>query len=300
MQYHWNIVGHVPLLEALEHDIASGNLAHAYLFAGPEKVGKYVVAKTLTHILQCPNNYCHDCPTCTQIEKGSHPDVIELADNYESIKIETIREIVDRIQMTTSSPYKIVLIEKIERMSTEAANCLLKNLEEPPAKTLFLFTTMSVRDVLPTIVSRMRVLQFHHCNQEEIRRKIAEEHFGTDAETLDQVTQFAMGKPGIAFRLLRDPEFLSLYRRLYHELLFLIENPRVFEGFCAVQEFVEDPQKREHFLDIFTHLVRMKMIQEPLNRKRFLAILDRLAQVRFSLEHNANTKLALEQLVLAL
>lgn len=300
MIYNWKIVGHEDLLTSLEMDMQSGNLAHAYLFSGPEKVGKYRVAKTLAHILQCENNFCHDCPTCLQIEKSGHADTIELADDGETIKIETVRELIVRLNMTTSAKYKIVLVEKIERLTLEAANCLLKTLEEPPEKTLFIFTTSSTRDVLPTIVSRMRAIQFHHCPEKMVREKIQEMYPESEGSLLDQVSSFAMGKPGVAFRLMRDPEMLAVYRRLYQDLLRFLDHSSVFERFCYVQEFIEDPVKIQYFLDILTHLVRIRLLEDPLNKERFIAILEKISFTIFALKHNTNPKLALEQLMLAL
>lgn len=300
MNYHWNIIGHSALLEKLEQDISSGNLPHAYLFSGPEKVGKYIVAKKLAHILQCEKNFCHECSTCIQIEKKTHPDTIEFEDDGESVKIEQIREVITRLHMTTSSRYKIFLVERIERMTLEAANCILKTLEEPPADTIFLFTTAAIKEVLPTIVSRVRILSFHHCSEDLLYEKIREYYPESDDDTLRQVSRFALGKAGIAFRLMRDPELLSLYRRMYQDFLRFLSRPSIFDRFCYVQEFIEQPSKIDHFLDILTHLVRSLMLKDPLNHERYIDILEQISRTRFSLKHNANVKLTLEKLMLHL
>ena len=300
MHYNWKIIGHEKLLENLENDIRGGNLAHAYLFIGPEKVGKYVVAKTMAHILQCANNFCHDCPTCVQIEKSSHPETIEFQDDSESIKIDQMRDVILRLNMTSSMPYKILLIDRIERMTMEAANCLLKTLEEPPPQTLFLFTASNVRDVIPTILSRVRIVPFHHCNEKLLNEKLREMYPDGDEETLEQVCSFAIGKPGTAFHLMRDPDLLALYRKIYQTLLRFLEGSSVFERFCFVQDFVEDSKKLEHFLNIFVHLVRAQLLRDPLNHVHFTGILERIDFARFALRHNANAKLILEHLMLSL
>lgn len=300
MNYHWNIIGHTSLLRQLERDISSGNLPHAYLFSGPEKVGKYIVAKKLAHILQCERNFCHECPTCIQIEKKAHSDTIEFEDDGESIKIEQIRDVITRLHMTTSGRYKIFLVERIERMTSEGANCLLKTLEEPPPNTMFLFTTASIKEVLPTIVSRVRILSFHHCSEDVLYEKIREYYPEADDETLNQVSRFALGKAGIAFRLMRDPELLTLYRRMYQDFLRFLSRPSIFDRFCYVQEFIEQPSKIDHFLDILTHLVRSLMLKDTLNYRRYVDILEQISETLFSLKHNANTKLTLEKLMLHL
>ena len=160
MYYNWNVIGHEKELGLLEHDFRENNIHHAYLFVGPEKVGKFRVAKSVAGILQCPENFCHSCPTCIQIEKKCHPDIIELEDDGQSIKIDTVRDIIARLNMTSQGRYKILLIQNIGRLTEEAGNCLLKTLEEPPQKTIFLFTVSQLRDIMPTIASRMRLIHF--------------------------------------------------------------------------------------------------------------------------------------------
>lgn len=300
MKYHWKIIGHEPLLESLERDLSEDNLAHAYLFVGPEKVGKSIVAKNFAHILQCEKDFCHECSTCTQIEKSCHPDTIEFQDDHESIKIEQIREVLARLHMTTTGRYKIFLAERIERMTSESANCLLKTLEEPPPNTIFLFTAVSLREVLPTIVSRLRVLQFHHCPENILREKMKENYPDADDETLTHVSQFALGKPGVAFRFMRDADFLSFYRTMYQEILLFLESPKIFDRFCFVQTLLENEEKIEDFLNVLTHIARGQLLSNPLKRSRFLDILDQISRTRFAFRYNANKKLTLERLMIHL
>lgn len=298
--YNWNIVGHQKLLEALERDITQGTLSHAYLFAGPEKVGKYTVAKKMAGILQCKENFCHNCPTCIQIEKGGHPDTIEFKGNEESLKVAEMREVIARLNLSTVSPYKIFLVEAIERMTPEAANCLLKTLEEPPQNTIFLFTTISLREVLPTIRSRMRVVKFHHCPDEAIKNELKILHPEADQGLIEQVSRFSLGKPGVAFQLMRNPEKLDLYRNLYQDLLRFLEGEAIFERFLYVQQCSEDSKKLEILLDILTHVVRSKLLKEEEFRRKYLDLVDKIDFTKYLLKRNVNTKLALEHLMLAL
>lgn len=262
MLYKWGVIGHETQLSALENDIKSGNLAHAYLFSGPEKVGKFTVAKKLAHILQCPDNYCYTCNVCKQIEKGGHSDTIQLRGDDEAIKIEQIRDIIARLNMTANSNHKIVLAEDIERMTPEAANCLLKTLEEPPPKVVFICTTTNIREVLPTIVSRMRVLRFRNFSEKFLINAMTKEFPDTDTEAIEQVCSLAMGKSGQAFKLLRDGELLSHYRTLYNDILRLLETETVSERFSYIQGIYEDPKLTRDFLDVLLHVLRSRMLSE--------------------------------------
>ena len=80
MLYKWGVIGHIKQLEKLEKELLEGNLSHAYLFSGPADLGKFHIARTLSNILQCQNNFCHVCEDCRKVSKGIHPDVIEMRD----------------------------------------------------------------------------------------------------------------------------------------------------------------------------------------------------------------------------
>ena len=156
MLYKWDIIGHNKQLEQLEKEIAKNNISHAYLFSGPKDVGSFRIVRMFANILQCPNNFCRTCKDCKLMQKDSHPDVIVLRDNGETIKIDDVRNLIHKTNLTCQGRYRIVLIENIERMPIEAQNSFLKTLEEPPGKTIFIMTSVQVNQVLPTIKSRVR------------------------------------------------------------------------------------------------------------------------------------------------
>lgn len=301
MLYKWDIIGHEAQLNALERDIKSGNLSHAYLFAGPEKVGKFTVAKKLAHILQCSNNFCHTCNVCKQVDKGCHADTIEMRNDDESIKIEQIRDLIVRMNMTSDSNYKIFLAEDIERMTPEAANCLLKTLEDPPPKVIFICTTTSIREVLPTIVSRMRILQFRNFSEKFLQNALAEFFPEAEKDALRQVASLSMGKSGRAFKLMRDGELLSYFRKLYNDVLRLLSTETVSERFLYIKEIFEDPALTRDFLDVLLHILRSRLLSDQNPDKDFLA--RAIAQVQNTsslLKKNVNARIALENLMLSL
>jgi len=113
MKYNWSIIGHKNQLLRIEDDIRSGNLSHAYLLAGPNSVGKHTVSKKMAGILQCENDFCHKCKTCIQVQNNSHIDTVVMRGRNTSIKIEDVRKVVERTNMTKQSPYKLFLIQSI-------------------------------------------------------------------------------------------------------------------------------------------------------------------------------------------
>jgi len=306
--YNWNIIGHKKQLELIEEDVKSERLSHAYLFTGPSSIGKFAIAKMMVNILQCPNNLCRTCPTCIQLQKGSHADTIVLGDDGESIKIEQIRDIISRLNRTRQANYKILLIKKAERLTPEAANCLLKTLEEPPPDTIIIMTTNNVREILPTIISRARLIKFTSYSEKFLFEKLKPLYPDIDDETLAQVCSLALGKSGKAIKLLNDANLLASYRTMYNILCEFLEDKPLYNKFKAIEDVIENGTENE-FLDVFTYLVRNRLYKnveeapqerEPgsIGRKHFIELLKEIEETKKLLKRNINTRLALENLAL--
>ncbi len=310
-RYRWHIVGHLPLLERLEKDIETDGLSHSYIFAGPPQIGKHSVALTLAHILQCEQGYCYDCTTCSQISKGIHSETIEFRDDGEELGIDAIRDLLNRLYLTPSARYKIVIIERAERMTTAAANCLLKMLEEPPPQTLFILTTDNIRELLPTVISRSRTLHFQTCSNTELLDFLSLEYMDREPRTLELACELSLGRPGVAFKILEDPDMMEFYTMLYRDINRFFAFNNIFERFAYLQDLVEDSHKIGIFLDIFTHLARKKMIEGGSGTQsdtsclgtgtdaRYLALLDKIVASKTALRQHVNPRLLLENIMLS-
>ncbi len=161
-----DVVGQELPKRVLQAHLASGQVPGAYLLAGPEGIGKRKLALEMAKALNCAaesNRPCDQCPTCRQISNLAHPDLHLLVPSGASkqIKIEDVRQMIGRVQMRPfNARYQVVLMDGAEGLTEEAANSVLKVLEEPPAHTRFLLVTAQLSGCLPTIVSRCEVL---HC-----------------------------------------------------------------------------------------------------------------------------------------
>lgn len=299
MKYTWSIIGHEKQLEMIEKDFESGNFAHAYLLTGPNSIGKFTVAKKMAGILQCDNDFCHQCPTCLQVEKGQHLDTIELT-GKDSIKIEEVRRLIERLNMTRQSKYKILLIQSLERMTPEAANSFLKTLEEPTQKTIFIMTTDNVRALLPTIVSRVRVVKFSSVSSVYLRSKLAELYPDCAGEIIAQVSLFSMGKTGKAVHLMENPDALAEYLKAYHDVQIFLEHRSLVDRFSYVEGLMEEERRVEIFFDILTHVLRSKLLEGDAESQRLLNALSKIAEAGILLKKNVNARLVLENLMLAL
>lgn len=306
MRYQWPILGHARLLAQLEIDLHQGRLGHAYLFAGPPKMGKRLVARTFAQILQCPNDFCRTCATCIQVEKRQHLDTLEFQDNGESIKIEAVRELLSHLCTTTLSRYKIVLLPTIERLTLEAANAFLKTLEEPISGVLFLLTTTQPKQLLETLLSRVRLIPFHPLSETEIFNHLKTLRPGMDPATLKQIASFSLGRPGQAVEFLEDADTFRAQCELYQKLHWLIQRSSLNERFLFVEEITQDPTQILRVLELLTHLFRGLLMQRVEGEEivysygQLFAILQALHQARFDVNHNINARLALEHVMLTL
>lgn len=304
MKYKWPIIGHTKQLEELEKDLTEDRLSHAYLFAGPNQIGKMPVIRTFAQILQCPFNFCRECPTCKQIEKGQHIDTFFLRDEGESLKIEDIRELISHLSTTKNSAYKIVIVQNLERITPEAANAFLKTLEEPTERTIFLMSTTQKQRLLPTLISRMRVITLHALSDKVIRDYLAQIRPNLDPKISDQVAAFAMGQPGRAMVFLNDPESFRFYQDMYHQISKFLERSSKTERLLYVETLLKEPNRIGPFLELFVYVVRLLMFkkmegnQVPYSYQKLFELVSRLDQARFDLEHNVNERLTLENLLL--
>ncbi len=144
---------------------ANHRLAHAYLLVGPQDSGKTQTALSLAQLVNCESETfkpCGECTACRKIASGNHPDVhVTGNDEMDSIKIEDIRFLLSRAQlMPYEAKTKVFIIRNIELMTLEAANALLKTLEEPAANTLMILTTSVPENSLETIRSRCHEVKF--------------------------------------------------------------------------------------------------------------------------------------------
>jgi DNA polymerase-3 subunit delta' len=145
------------------------------LFTGTAGVGKRTAARIVAMALNCrdransPGNPCGRCQACRQIQSGNHPDVPLIEPRGNLLRIDQIRSLLAALTMKPfSAKYRVVIIGDAQAMNPEAANALLKMLEEPPANTILILTALQKSDLLPTIVSRCRHIRFNPLNPEDL------------------------------------------------------------------------------------------------------------------------------------
>lgn len=151
--------------EQLKNAIRTGQISHAYLFYGPDRQQKEEAARQFTAALNCYANADHRpcglCISCQKMASGNHPDFREIAPDGVSIKIKQIRQLQQDLAFRRyEGRYTVILINQAEKMTEEAANSLLKVLEEPLGFVVFIILTANISLLLPTVVSRCQLIHF--------------------------------------------------------------------------------------------------------------------------------------------
>ena len=170
-------IGNRKIVERLRSKLRETRFPHGLIFSGPEGVGKHACATMLAKALNCRNaaigDFCDVCPSCRKIESGVHPDVITatVQEDATQIKIAQVREILSILDLQPlEGRNKVFIIDPADALSPEAANALLKGLEEPPENTFFILITVNVQELLLTVRSRCQIYHFIPLTLDEIRQ----------------------------------------------------------------------------------------------------------------------------------
>jgi len=249
----WQVRGQDKILALLDYCLKENSIAHAYLLVGPRHVGKRTLALNLAQALNCddPRPPCGQCHSCRRILEGKHADVTVIdLDLCRRISKDTIPEesgaktkigigCIKELQRLANLPtyegkYKVFIFEKAEYLSTEAANCLLKILEEPPPRVVWLLLAAEERLLLPTIISRCQRLELKPMPWKQIQQ-ILTDSYNIEPGEAKLLAHLCHGCPGWALSALSDDNILHQRAQNTDRLISLL-TARLEQRFAYAQE----------------------------------------------------------------
>lgn len=196
-----DVVNQKHVVLTLQNALKTKRLANAYLFAGPRGIGKTTIARILAKAINCEqgtgDNPCNQCDSCTDITEGRSLDVLEI-DGASNRGIDEVRNLRESLKYAPNpGKYKIYIIDEVHMLTTEAFNALLKTLEEPPSRVMFMFATTEPHKVPATIISRCQRFDFKRISINEIIQQLkhvcVEEQIEIDDESLHLIARKAEG-----------------------------------------------------------------------------------------------------------
>ena len=310
-----DVLGHERQLSIIQAYLANSRFSGAYIFSGPEGIGKRMVAKIIAQQLNCTaldNRPCNSCSCCLKIQKEAHADLHIIQNGQSQIKIEDIRGI---LRQASFRPYegafKVFIMDNAHKLNSEAANSLLKVLEEPPKDALIILVTHQPQNIIKTVLSRCKMIKFSPLIRSQLE-EILIKNYALDKTTAHFLAFYAEGRLGLALRL-KDTPLLQEKNKIFDS--FLLSSKPPDQG--ILNQSKEQIQACLNILaswyrDIYLlkcglpdqeaiHLDRRSDLLKLIPRfsfKQLDGIISALSESSWYLEKNINSKLLLHNLLM--
>lgn len=317
-----SIIGQEHPIGLLSRMLRKNRLAHALLFTGIDGCGRQTTAKALAKALNCQSprgvSACGQCRSCQKVVSGNHPDIVIVKPDGAFIKIDQVRTLCKQLKYAPlEGKCRVIIINDAHTMNAEAANALLKVLEEPPKYTFIVLTAIQTMDLLPTIVSRCQQIVFRPIAFEKIAEVLVARH-DLDIRTATSVAILAKGSLGKA--LSADADKWMLWRRHLLEGMGSVCTKSIQPLFAFADELARDKDKLDDalalisfwFSDILMHkvypgkIVNTDFVEdiERASRKhsvdQVLEKIDAVFAAQTAISKNSNLRLTLEVMMMRL
>ena len=326
MNSNWNLVGHEWAVDMLKKHVINGTTRHAYLFAGPPGLGRRTLALRFAQALNCQTPLevgipCGICRDCKQIEAMHHADLTVVQAEVEggTLKVDQIREARRTLTFKPyQSKYRVAIFLRFQEANDNAANALLKTLEEAPSYAVLILTADNPEQLLPTIVSRCEVLRLRALRVGDVSREL--ELRGLETGRAKLIAHISGGRFGYARHLIESEALLEKREERLNDLQSLIAASRV-EKFAYADKLARDKDSMRQAILIWLSywrdvMLRTAQAETPLvNMDRNVEIEDLAGRLDLSaargvvsqlentlqkMERNVNSRLLAEVLLLDL
>ena len=276
------IQGQSQALEILKQAIRHDHLAHGYIFSGPSGVGKKMTAFALAQYINCIDQdteqieSCGKCPSCIKIDNLEHPDVLVVEPSGSSIKIEQIRLLNSKAALRANEgAYKVIILDEAHLMTMEAANSLLKTLEEPVSDTIFILITAQPQQLPVTILSRCQQIAFKPLSRPILEAILTQQHPELSSR-VGLAAALAQGSASRGEELLAD-DALSAARSELYGLLGSLTQQAPGELLLWCEKWDKDRKMVRFLLELMQLWFRDMMIYQTTGESRQLVNQDQLA-----------------------
>jgi len=290
-----HVIGHDRIKQQLQRDIEVRKPHHAYLFAGPEHVGKMSVLCEFVSQLKSAKAFEDHTLLAQQIQSGQGPGILSFLDDGESLKVEQIRTIADFIsRRTAENEFSFCIIEHLERMTRSAANAFLKMLEEPSERFLFIMTTRREKKLLPTILSRVQLFRFSVIPERQLLQFLEKET--GNALLAQELMELSVGRIGLALAMIKDQALLERMRNV-SDISKVFFDHDVVERFALADHLT---QKDANPQDLFQFLVYLTVRLRKQGADRWVSQLGQIQRLhRLFQDTQVNKRMFLEELFLS-
>ena len=284
-----NILGNEKNKNILEKSIELNKNSHSYIFWGIEGIGKKLIAKEFAKNILCleQQKECN-CKSCIEFDSNNNPDFQLIEPNEGKVKIEQIREMQRKVaEKPIISTKKVYIIDNADTMTTEAQNCLLKTLEEPPEYITIILICTNEDNLLSTIKSRCTRMHFESVDTEEVRKYIIQNY--PDQEISENIINLSQGSIGKAIKLNQNK---NIYENI-EKILLSMQSKDLIEIVQMSEEIYKTKEEINSILD-YMNVILLKLSKQNIKYIRCIEIVE---QTKKRLKANSNYDMCIDNLL---
>ena len=287
-----NILGNEKNKNILTKSIRLNKASHSYIFWGIEGIGKKAIAKEFAKMILCmeenAKKYCGKCKSCIEFDSNNNPDFQLIEPNKGKVKIEQIREMQRKLsEKPIISDKKVYIINDAETMTTEAQNCLLKTLEEPPEYAIIILICSNENNLLSTIKSRCTRIYFEPIPQEDIK-KYLEINYGYNQISQNMLSLF-QGSIGKAINL---KEHQELYKNIEKILINLKDKDLI-----DIIQMSEEIYKSKEEIQSILEYINVLLLEFSKKNMRYIKCIEIIEDTKNRLKANSNYDMCIDNML---
>ena len=284
-----NILGNETNKKKLEKSIEQNRISHSYIFSGIDGIGKKLIAGELAKKVLClePDKKVCKCKSCIEYDSNNNPDFFMIIPEDGKIKIEKIREIQRKIaEKPIVSNKKVYIIDDAQVMTTEAQNCLLKTLEEPPEYAVLILITSNENNLLSTIKSRCTRIYFDPINEENIKKYIKD---NLNIEISEKIIKLSQGSIG---RIIKLSEKQEVYEKL-EKIFYDMKNKDLVDIIQISDEIYKSKEEINYVLE-YMNFLALELSKQDL---RYLKSIKIIEETKKRLTANSNFDMCIDYML---